>query len=101
MKTTPEENTIEVEESRKEYGLLFGAVLNYDQQLMESIWDWHHHQLQKAHQEEREAFCTILERLYQAGDERKQMTFEYLMRIRAKDAVKTPDHSQPDQNTTK
>lgn len=43
-----------------------------------------------ARREERLAFCTILEKLYQAGDDRKTMTMEYLMRIRSKDAGKTP-----------
>ena len=29
------------EEQRQEFGLLFGASLSYDQQLLEAIWDWH------------------------------------------------------------
>lgn len=44
--------------------------------------------IQTAKMQEREQFCTILEKLYQAGDNRKEMTMEYLMRIRSKDAKK-------------
>jgi hypothetical protein len=51
-------------ESRKEYGLLFGASLNYDQHLMESIWDWHHQELQKAREEERERVMKIVKAVY-------------------------------------
>ena len=63
-----------IEENRKEYGLLFGAVLNYDQTLMESIWDWHHQQLQKARAEERDRAVEIIKDELRTAPLEVQMT---------------------------
>ena len=59
------------EKQRQEFGLLFGASLNYDQQLLEAIWDWH---LTTKDQEKKEAIGRILALKINMPSEREYST---------------------------
>ena len=78
---TTQERTIE---ERKEFGLLFGASLAYDQQLMESIFDWHIQAERQKREQEVEAERERLLKLFSHK--------EYIKRNDLVDALTQPNN---------
>ena len=40
-----ETQSVSVEEERQTFVIMFGALLHYDRELLDAMWDWHTHSL--------------------------------------------------------